>query len=243
VEDYFSEYKGFAKIKDLFKADWAVRNLYLSADANADDLYRYLTYLVGTAFGRRAKVLLKFNRVSFRLPWLRAKFPQAKIVHIVRDKESQWQSIVRRVQSHLGKEDVGQEDVGFDGFQLATWCQDLKTIFPELEARQSRNAFERFCKLWELSRAAHRAHADVSIDYWDLTHNFEATFASICTTIGCAVDIGSLRRLVVPPETQKRLPIRRAGWKQRMARLFDKAGRRYAKERLRAEAFWSGMTR
>ena len=80
--DYFKEYAGFDRVDELFDESWATRNLYLTADSSADDLYRYLNYLIGTAFGRQPRVLLKFKRMNFRLPWLRANFPQAKIVHI-----------------------------------------------------------------------------------------------------------------------------------------------------------------
>ena len=49
---------------------------------------------------------MKFNRVAFRLPWLRARnFPgKVKIIHIFRDKERSGRACVSRVQ------DIGRDD-------------------------------------------------------------------------------------------------------------------------------------
>src|SRR5262249_36166692 len=52
VKDYFNEFAGFNRIDDLFNPAWAQSNLYLTAESRADDLYRFLSYLIGTAFGR-----------------------------------------------------------------------------------------------------------------------------------------------------------------------------------------------
>lgn len=238
VNDYFSEYKGFAKIGSLFNPRWADHQLFMSAKDEGDDLYRYLCYIIGTSFGRRSKVLLKFNRITFRLEWLRAKFPGAKIVHIFRDKKAEWNSIVKRAQQHLGREDVGQADVNFNGFSLASWCEDLKTQFPELHAANSRNGYDRFCKLWELSLAAHRRHADISIDYTELTHEFEPTCKRLFQTVECSADVATLKPLIIVPERQKSLTVSPAGLTAQVQDLIYRAGRRYASARVRLEDSW-----
>jgi len=238
VDDYFSEYKGFEKIGSLFNPQWAHHRLFMSAEDEGDDLYRYLSYLIGTSFGRRSKVLLKFNRMTFRLEWLRAKFPGAKIVHIFRDKKAEWNSIVKRVQQHLGREDVGQADVNFNGFSLAFWCEDLKTQFPELGAANSRTGYDRFCKLWELSLAAHRRYADISIDYSELTHEFEPTCKRLFQTVGCSADVATLKPLIIPPERQKSLSMEPARLTAQLQDLIHRAGRRYARARVRLEDSW-----
>jgi len=218
VKDYFAEYKGFNKVKALFNPDWAHKGLWMTREDEGDDLYRYLSYLIGSAFGRRSKVLLKFNRMTFRLDWLRARFPQAKIVHIFRDKKAEWNSIVKRMQQWFGREDVGQANVNFNHFDLAFWCEDLKGQFPQLDARNSSTGYERFCKLWELSLAAHRRHADISIDYADLTHDFEATCKRLFDAVGCCADVATLKPLVIPPERQKSLSTQRNrhSWYERL---------------------------
>ena len=111
VEEYFSEYRGFTELTHLHAA-MAGTNLFLPATAPAPDLYRYLSYLIGMSFGRNPKVLLKENRLTFRLGWIRAQFPVAKVVHVYRDCDAQWKSTVRRAQAFYGTKDVGQENVG-----------------------------------------------------------------------------------------------------------------------------------
>jgi hypothetical protein len=238
VNDYFAEFKGFDKVKTLFNPAWAGRHLFMGADEPGEDLHRYISYLIGTAFGIRPKVLLKFNRMTFRLEWLRAKFPTAKVVHIFRDKQGQWNSIVKRVQQHFGRENVGQYDVNFNGFSLAIWCEDLKSRFPELDVCNFRTGYDRFSKLWELSLAAHQRYADISVDYADLTHDFESTCKRLFDAIGCEADASSLKSLVIAPERQKPLAMDSRALTSRFYKLVDQLGRRYAKERLRVEDWW-----
>src|SRR5262245_51046437 len=142
VRRYHSELKGFDKIPELFNPRWGNSRLYLPSEADADDIYRYLSYLIGTAFGRGGKVMIKENRLAFRLGWLRSKSPQAKGGHIHRKKEDQWKSLLRRVQAHHRREDVGQDAPTFNGFAIHAWCEDLKRIYPELETSKSKTGYE-----------------------------------------------------------------------------------------------------
>jgi hypothetical protein len=233
VKNYFDEYAGFDRVGELFDPRWATQNLYLEAGDPAEDLYQYIKYLIETASVRQKKVLLKFNRMSFRLPWLRARFPEAKIVHIYRDKESQWKSIVARGQEHLGREDVGQYSAHFRGFNIADWGEDLKTAFPELAAEQSKTGFERFSKLYDRSLAAHRLHTDVSIEYRALCKDFEAQCSRVFEAVGCAADINQLKPLIVQPENQRRATARPSGFAGPAGNLVDRLGRKYAKLRVR----------
>lgn len=225
--------RGFQRIPDLHDPEWSRRRLYLPPDAPADDLYRYLAYVIGEAFGRAPRVMFKENRIAFRLGWIRAKFPHAKIVHIYRDKESQWKSNVRRVQEYKRRLDVGQDSVTYNGFNVAAYCEDLQGIFPQLDAKNVGSGFERFCALWELSFAENRRHADISVNYRDLTHDFEATWNRVWTCLGGpSIDVSALQRFVVPPEAQAdALPPRSAvRWYARY--LADRVARRVARTRL-----------
>ncbi len=242
VKDYFAEYRGFAELRRLFDPRWGSSGLFLPGEAEAPALYRYLSYIIGMSFGRRSKVMLKFNRATFRLPWLRAKFPEAKIVHIYRDPEGQWNSNVRRAQSHLGRADVGQDSPTFNGFNLATWCEDLKGIFPELAADQSRTGYERFLKLWQLSKSWNQRHADISIEYRVLTHEFEATCERLQRCIGCDFPLASLKQFVIPPEKQSAAhPEKGATVLGRLSDLVYRGGRRYARARVELERRWHGQ--
>ncbi|HEY3823886.1 MAG TPA: sulfotransferase [Bryobacteraceae bacterium] len=232
VNDYFDEFKGFSRIGELFNPDWAVHNLYLTGEDRADDLYRYLNYLIETGFQRRSKVLLKFNRATFRLPWLKARFPTAKIVHVYRDRESQWKSIVSRGQQASGRDDIGQGSPQFEGFNIGSWCEDLKGVFPELAIEQSRTGFERFSRLYDRSLAAHLAESNFSVEYRTLCRDFEVTCRRMFDEAGCSADPSRLKSLVISPDAQKRPAVRPSGIADSMTNLVDRFGRKYAKARV-----------
>jgi hypothetical protein len=233
ASDYFGEFKGFDRVGELFRPEWAVTNLYLTAEDKADDLYGYLSYLIETASRKRKKVLLKFNRATFRLPWLRAR--------IYRDKESQWKSMVARVQEHLGREDVGQSNPNWEGFNVGSWCENLTAVFPELAVEHSKTGFERFSKLYDRSLAAHRAHSDLSMEYRPFCRDFDTWCHRMFDVAGCRTDPALLKHLVVPPENQRRHPARPHGMSVKAANLVDIFGRKYAKARVRLEDRWRAL--
>jgi sulfotransferase family protein len=241
VGDYHATLKGFRRIPALFDPRWGNTGLYMDASARNDAMLRYLNYVIGTAFGQAPRVMLKENRFAFRLGWIRANFPKAKIVHIYRDKDAQWRSILRRVRQHLGRTDVGENDVNFRGFAIAFWCEDLKTRFPELDARHFKSGYERFCKLWELSLSEQQMYADLSINYWDLTHSFENTCDQLWRCIGASdVDNAELKRFVIAPEEQQNVPV--SALNKRLGYWVDRIGRRYARERIRARTYMQSRT-
>src|SRR6266436_6457525 len=71
VENYWREYDGLEKLAAEFREDWNCRNLYMDGSAWDENLKRYIQILLYEAKGR---AVLQFNRVDFRLPWLRAHF-------------------------------------------------------------------------------------------------------------------------------------------------------------------------
>ncbi len=239
VKPYYDEYKGFSKIPELFEPQWGNSQLHLAAHERADRQLRYWRYLIETAQGRRGRVMLKDNRLTFRLGWLKANFPNAKIVHIYRDKTKQWNSIVRRGQEYFGREDIGQDSVRFNGFSLDSWCEDLKSVFGELDAGNSSSGYERFSKLWDLSFAEHRKFADISVDLRELTHDFEATCGAIGACVEYDFDVSSLKPYVLASErTPATLGKRTLG--DRVRDAVDSVGRRYARARLRIRSEMRG---
>ena len=245
VGNYHRELRGFGDAGALFDPRWGTSCLYIPPDAPADRLYRYLSCIIDMSFERRSRVMLKENRLAFRLEWFRRRFPQAAIVHVHRSREGQWQSILRRVQAYHRREDVGQDSADFNGFGMARWCDDVAPIHPELERRHSRTGFERFSKLWALSFEEHRRHADVSIAYEDLLGDFESVMKRLWKAIdGPDVEFVRLRRLVVPRVRQDHFAAEAA--KRPMAgarRWMDRALRRYAALRVRADDVWRSRGR
>lgn len=229
VEPYFREYRGFRAVPDLFRPEWGVSELFLAPDDPAPEFHRYWSYLIGTAFGRAGRVLLKENRLAFRLGWLKANFPRMKVVHIYRDKQKQWDSIVRRGQQFVGREDIGQDSVHFAGFNVARWCEVLKDVYPELAADRSSNGFERFSKLWDLCYEEQRRHADVSIDHRELVDDFPGAARRLGAAIGYELDVSRLSRYIAAPEARKTGP---PSPRERLLARVDSVGRRYAKARV-----------
>jgi hypothetical protein len=229
VEPYFREYRGFKRVRDLFRPEWGVSELWLDADDPAPEFHRYLSYLFGTAYGRATRVMLKDNRFAFRLGWLRANFPRLKIVHIQRDVDAQWKSIVRRGQETLGRADVGQASVHFAGFNVRDWCDALTVHYPELAADRSSSGFERFSKLWAITNAEQRRWADVSITHRELVDDFPSTAARIGAAIGYEFEIERLAQYVRAPEKRGR-PQRPL--LSHAVDAVDSVGRRYAKLRV-----------
>lgn len=236
VDNYFKEYQGLDRIPDLFDPAWGNSDLHLHPEDEADDLYRYLSYLVGMAFGRRSRVMLQFNRATFRLGWLRRQFPRATIVHIYRDKQKQWNSIVRRVQEHHGREDVGQDDPSFTGFNIARWCENLKDVYPELDASNSETGYERFSKLWELSYAEHQRFADLSIRFGTLIDEFESTSRRLWDCVEYDADIAHLKEYVVRSEQRNAEASPPSQLRRKGSNLVHRASRKYAQIRLKARS-------
>lgn len=234
VDNYFDEYRGFRAVSALHRGDWGLRNFSLGPDDRDDALYRYLSYLTGAAFGRAPQVLLKENRFAFRSGWLRAAFPQAKIVHIWRDPEEQWKSIVSRGQTYVGREDIGQSAVNFNGFNVATWCDDLQRRFPELRTDRSQTGYERFSKLWALSKNEGQRYADVSVNYRALVKDFPVVFEQVRACVGLRTPAAALQQYVVPPE-KKGAYVVADSRRHRLARIVDRMGLRQARVRLRLE--------
>jgi len=232
ADNYFSEYKDFKEIRNLFNPEWGERNFYLSSIQDEDRLYKYLKYIIDMSFQRSGKAVLKFNRATFRLGWLKSKFPEAKIVHIYRDPGKQWNSIVRRSQAHHGRIDVGQNGVNFNGMSMAIWCDDLQQRYPALHAANSDNGYERFRKLYNLSYAEHLKYADISVKYEDLVSDFEPVCGQLWQCVGCDSDIEALKKYVIHPGKQKPLTSSHK-LKSRLLKTIDMAGHKAARIILR----------
>jgi hypothetical protein len=229
VEPYYTEFKSLKRAGDLFRRRFGVARLSLEPTERDDELLEYLLYILTPPPSDVRPVMFKENRLPFRLAWFRANLPEAKVIHIYRDKSAQWRSIVRRTQADRRRADVGQSRVTFNGFSLHTWCEDLKAKWPELDASQSASAYERFSKLWEATYAANRRGADVSIAYDDLLNHFEPTARRMFDAVGAqAVDVASLARFVVRPARRHVHQSTAALVAARGRVLVDRALRRYA---------------
>ena len=182
VTDYWKEYEGLSDLNELYQERWIDTNLYMSAGAWDPNLKRYIERLAEHAPGRP---VLQFNRVDFRLPWLRHHFPHARIVHLVRHPRDQWCSSLR--DPSCFPKDATLADFGpHDKFYLTMWCRDLRYVFPFLDVPATTTRTSLFYFLWKLSYLFGQQYADFTI-------HFENLIAEPESTIGCVLERLALR--------------------------------------------------
>lgn len=193
VDDYRVEYEDMEDLAQWFETDWAYQRLYMDETHHEPKLERYIAELVGRANGR---AVLQFNRVDFRLPWLRAHFPEARILHLYRHPREQWMSILGKG-AQIGRDFRIESslDAGGDGFYTLEWARDLRHVFPFLEP-EGRHPYELHYLLWRLSYSFGRAYSHKSVCYEDMIVDFENVFKDICEEMGLSgVDVAGLAKL------------------------------------------------
>ncbi len=193
VDDYRSEYAGLEDLAEYFDPSWAFQQLYMDETHHNPQLEYYISQLIKRTPGR---TVLQFNRVDFRLPWLRAHFPQARILHLYRHPREQWMSIIGKGAAVRPDDRIkpGQID-SLDGFYTLEWARDLRHVFPFLEPA-GKHLYELHYLLWRLSYSLGRAYGDVSISYEDLIGDFEHVAGDMFDAVGIQhADIGQLAKL------------------------------------------------
>jgi len=157
VDDYSSEYDGMEHLDQYYQEDWIKEGLFMDANTWAPDMKSYICELINKADGRP---VLQFNRIDFRLPWLKQHFPNAKFIHLHRHPRDQWYSFLTD-KKLMTKDNI--ETTYIDGFYLNSWCNDLAKHFPFLEQRTTTHPYQRFYYLWKLSYLYGKKESDQSI--------------------------------------------------------------------------------
>ena len=124
------------------------------------DLVAYIQGLIDAAAPKRA--VLQFNRVDFRLPWLRRWFPEARIVHLYRHPRDQWCSSLVTPESFPATASMN-EFPPHDHYYLLMWARDLRYRFPFLDETAVDHPYELFYLIWKLSWLFGRQYADCSV--------------------------------------------------------------------------------
>jgi hypothetical protein len=142
--------------------------------------------------------VLQFNEVDLRLPWLRARFPGAKILHIFRHPRDQWCSTLGRDLKSARSRTL-REFEAIDGFYLLHWGRDLHSHFPFLTLDARSHPYELFYQIWKLSYLFGRLYADVSISFEDLIAGPESSLRNVFSSLAVAeYDPSPLLPLVRP---------------------------------------------
>lgn len=163
VASYWREYRHVLDERlDEQWAPWFGRDRWvLSPEEEAPKLRDHLDLLIGSAPGRP---VFKLVRGSFRTAWLRETYPDATIVHIVRDPRCVWTSMVGR--------DAGSDDpipVERHGFFHA-----MLRIADELGLGTDEHLYRLFYRVWVRAYRSVEAVADLTWWYDDAVREPDA---------------------------------------------------------------------
>lgn len=161
VADYWTAYREHPGFRLHYSSDFATRQLYLEGKHKYRELEAYIKHLMAQS-GAQTPVL-QFNRVDLRLGWLKARFPQAHIIHIERDPLQLYLSQRQHIDPTL------QDQASYwDAYELMPWCHALHEAFPFLLSEEyASHAFYRVYALHRLSKLVAQAHADLTINLDD----------------------------------------------------------------------------
>lgn len=142
VKDYWREYQDIPRAKFRSKwQPWFGRQRWVLDDAAvADDLKDYLDLLISHADRRP---VLKFVRAGLRGEWLRANYPDARIIHIVRNPRAVWTSM-------MGRDCRGD---GWDACRsdsAESWLRAVMKFSSELGIAGQAHPYQQFFLLWSM---------------------------------------------------------------------------------------------
>jgi hypothetical protein len=196
AEEYWREYEGLQILGQYFREEWNDRHLFMDAQSWDPAMKRYIELLIEHARGRP---VLQFNRLDFRLPWIRHYFPRAKILHLFRHPRDQWCSSLVNPAA-FPKEGTMADFAQQDSYYLRTWARDLRNQFPFLDEKLIAHPYQMFFLLWKLSFLYGRCFAHHSIAYEDLVTNPDHCLTELFRkfSIDCA-DRERLKQLIEKP--------------------------------------------
>lgn len=159
VKDYWAAYQDqLPVIERLHQPEFGISRLLLEANEPWDELSAYIHFLVQGAAPEIP--VLQFNRIDFRLPWIRTHFPQARLIHLYRDSRDSYYSMTR----HLDREGADDPKRGHV-YDLLEWSVALADSFPFLANPAIGSLYERHYYLWKLSYLMGHRCSDLSLSY------------------------------------------------------------------------------
>lgn len=157
VSDYWQSYRQHPDFERNYQAHFGFEQLWLEADDEYPKLYQYLSDLIELSGEKTA--VIQFNRMDFRLAWLKQHFPTARLVHIERNPLQLWHS----QRKHIAPEHRNNGSYP-DAYELAQWSLALTEELPFLTNKTNhRHAFFRFYAIYRISQVMAQQHADLSL--------------------------------------------------------------------------------
>lgn len=200
VSDYWTEFDGLTELGTHYREDWIRSALYMDETAWDPCLRRYIEVLIAKAPGRP---VLQFNRIDFRLPWLRRHFPAARVVHLYRHPRDQWCSSLMDVNC-FPKDGRVRDFARHDKFYLLMWAEDLKYHFPFLAAERVSHPYQLFYYIWKLSYLFGRNYSHHSLAFEDLVRDPDGQLRELFTALDMEVDcLARLKAIVSGPPMGK----------------------------------------
>ncbi|BBM85094.1 sulfotransferase [Candidatus Uabimicrobium amorphum] len=220
VTDYWSEYDPHRKLSLFYQESWIRDHLYMDSKFWDENMYFYIKYLIDNTDNIP---VLQFNRIDFRLPWIRHNFPQAKIIHVYRHPREQWCSTLVNISKFSYRESFETFDDN-DHFYLMNWKNDLQNHFCFL--RDARNPYQVFYYLWRLSYFFGAHYSDVSVSLEDLIEAPERNLATIMQYTPNH-NIQNLKELIVANKKQQHLHYAPVEWFEEQEQLCEKVLKRF----------------
>ena len=210
VRDYWGAYRRLDdELWRVHRPEFGLTRLMLMPDDRFLALKLYIEFLIEEAQEVDLVPVLQFNRVDFRLPWLRARFPEARLIHIWRDVRESYASMVW----HLVTEELDNPGRG-NVYDLLEWCTSLSSDFPFLIGEPGASLYERHYYLWKLSLLMAKQHCDLSISFDGDIQKHRGRAVDMLIDLGCLdpKQRGAAVGRIVPVETRRWALLHDSDW-------------------------------
>ncbi len=169
--DYSRHYDGLHELDRWYDATWTTHHLAMDVKHQNSDLINYIKYIISNS---KSRPVLQFNRIDFRLGFLRKAFPNAVFMHLMRNCRDVWRSSLRGVANDPDWRLADFEP--FAHFYLIAWYRDLVLTFPNLlQDGAKTHPYLVHVLIERLSQLFAYQHADVFLHYEDLCSDFLPT--------------------------------------------------------------------
>lgn len=186
---YSRHYDGLHELDRWYDATWTTHHLAMDVKHQNSGLENYINYII---LNSKNRPMLQFNRIDFRLGFLRKAFPNAVFVHLMRSCRDVWRSSLKGVANDPDWRLADFEPLAH--FYLVTWYRDLVLTFPNLlQDGKMTHPYLVHVLIERLSQLFAYEYADIFLRYEGLCSDFLPTMDGLLARLqwrgtGGAVD-------------------------------------------------------